>query len=93
MAKPPPPIDWEAPYGLDWVGMSASLVYAPTFTRASLIIERKSIYRPQLITKTGLWAELPQTPPRNARESLMAIYRILQDGEADYWIRYLRERK
>jgi len=89
----PPPIDWEAPYGLDWVGMSASLVYAPTFQRASLRIERKSIYRPQAITKTELWAELPETPPRNARESLMAIYRILQDAEADYWIRYLRERK
>lgn len=88
-----PPIDWEAPYGLDWVGMSASLVYAPTFQRASLRIERKSIYRPQLIKKTELWAELPETPPRNARESLMAIYRILQDAEADYWIRYLRERK
>lgn len=88
-----PPIDWEAPYGLDWVGMSASLVYAPTFQRATLRIERKSLYRPQAIKKTELWAELPEIPPRNARESLMAIYRILQDAEADYWIRYLRERK
>jgi len=93
MPAEPSPIDWEAPYGLDWVGVSASLVYAPTFQRASLRIERKSIYRPQAITKTALWAELPETPPRNARESLMAIYRILQDAEADYWIRYLRERK
>lgn len=93
MPSSPPSIDWEAPYGLDWVGMSASLVYAPTFQRASLRIERKSLYRPQAIKKTELWAELPQTPPRNARESLMAIYRILQDAEADYWIRYLRERK
>jgi hypothetical protein len=89
----PPPIDWEAAYALDWVGVSASLVYAPTFTRAQFVVERKSIYRPQSIIKTGLWAELPETPPRNARESLMAIYRILQDAEADYWIRYLRERK
>ena len=88
-----PPIDWEAPYGLDWVGMSASLVYAPTFQRATLRIERKSLYRPQAIKKTELWAELPEIPPRNARESLMAIYRILQDAEADYWVRYLRERK
>lgn len=93
MPPNPPPIDWEAPYGLDWVGMSASLVYAPTFQRASLRIERKSIYRPQLTKKTELWAELPETPPRNARESLIAIYRILQDAEADYWVRYLRERK
>jgi len=93
VAGKPPPIDWEAPYGLDWVGMSASLVYAPTFQRASLIVERKSIYRPQSIMKTQLWAELPQTPPRNARESLIALYRILQDAEADYWVRYLRERK
>lgn len=88
-----PPIDWEAPYDLDWVAMSASLVYAPTFQRASLRIERKSIYRPQAIKKTELWAELPDIHPRNARESLSAIYRILQDAEADYWIRYLRERK
>jgi hypothetical protein len=73
--------------------VSASLVYAPTFTAARFVVERKSIYRPQSISKTGLWAELPETPPRNARESLMAIYRILQDAEADYWIRYLRERK
>lgn len=93
MPGQPPPIDWEAPYGLDWVGMSASLVYAPTFQRATLRIERKSLYRPQAIKKTELWAELPDIPPRNARESLMAIYRILQDAEADYWIRYLRERK
>jgi hypothetical protein len=93
VAHQPPPIDWEAAYGLDWVGVSASLVYAPTFQRASLRIERKSIYRPQAIKKTELWAELPQTPPRNARESLIAIYRILQDAEADYWIRYLRERR
>ena len=89
----PPPIDWEDAYGLDWVGVSASLVYAPTFKRAQFEIQRKSIYRPQLIKKTGLWAELPEIAPRNARESLMWIYRVLQDAEADYWIRYLRERK
>ena len=73
--------------------MSASLVYAPTFQRASLRLERKSLYRPQAIKKTELWAELPKTMPRNARESLMAMYRILQDCESDYWIRYLRERR
>lgn len=93
MTAQPPPIDWEAAYDLDWVGVSASLVYAPTFTRAQFEVQRKSIYRPQSIKKTALWAELPQTTPRNARESLMAIYRVLQDAEADYWIRYLRERK
>ena len=93
MTAVPPPIDWEDPYGLDWVGVSASVVYAPTFTRARLEVQRKSIYRPQAIKKTELWAELPQTTPRNARESLIAIHRIIQDAEADYWIRYLRERK
>lgn len=89
----PPPIDWEDAYGLDWVGVNASLVYAPTFRRAQFEVQRKSIYRPQLIKKTALWAELPEIAPRNARESLMWIYRVLQDAEADYWIRYLRERK
>jgi hypothetical protein len=89
----PPPIDWEDPYGLDWVGVSASLVFAPTFTRAAFEVQRKTIYRPQSIKKTGIWATIPETPPRNARESLIAIYRILQDSEADYWIRYLRERR
>jgi hypothetical protein len=93
MPAVPPPIHWEDPYGLDWVGVNVSLVYAPTFQRARFEIQRKSIYRPQAIKKTELWAELPEIPPRNARDSLMAIYRILQDAEADYWIRYLRERK
>ena len=93
MAAVPSPIDWEDPYGLDWVGVSASLVFAPTFTRSRFEVQRKSIYRPQTIKKTELWAEVPEIHPRNARESLIAIYRILQDAEADYWIRYLRERK
>ena len=93
MPAVPHPIDWEDPYGLDWVGVSASLVFAPTFVRSQFEIQRKTIYRPQTIKKTELWAKVPDTPPANARESLIAIYRILQDAEADYWIRYLRERK
>jgi len=56
MVAVPPPIDWEDPYGLDWVGVSASVVYAPTFTRARLEVQRKSIYRPQAIKKTELCA-------------------------------------
>ena len=91
MTPQPPPIDWEAPYDLDWVGVSASLVYAPTFTRAQFIVERKSILRPQLIKKTGIWAQLPDTPPRNAYESLFGVYRILRDCESDFWVRYKRE--
>lgn len=93
MPAEPPPIDWEAPYGLDWVGVSASLVYAPTFTRAQFIVERKSILRPQAIKKTGIWAQLPDTPPRNAYESLFGVYRILRDCESDFWVRYKRERR
>jgi len=88
MPAEPPPIDWEAPYGLDWVGVNASLVYAPTFARAQFVVERKSIHRPQLIKKTALWAELPETPPRNAYESLIGIYHIFRECERDYWIRY-----
>lgn len=93
MVTRPLPIDWEASYGTDWVGVQASLVYAPTFTRARFEVQRRPLVMPNAIKKTELWAEVPKTMPGNARESLMAMYRILQDCESDYWIRYLRERR
>ena len=92
MPAEPPPIDWEAPYGSDWVGVQASLVYAPTFTRAQFEVHRRPLTMPAAIMKTGIWAQLPDSPPRNAYESLFGVYRILRDCESDFWVRYKRER-
>lgn len=88
MPAVPPPIDWEASYGLDWVAVQASLIYAPTFTRAQLEVIRRPLQNTHEIKKTGIWAQLPETPPRNAYESLFGVYRILRDCESDYWVRY-----
>lgn len=93
MLPPPPPIDWDAPYGTDWVGVGVSLVYAPTFVHATFEVQRRPLVMPAAIKKTALWAEVPKVMPKNARESLTAILRILEDAERDYWIRYLRERR
>lgn len=93
MLPDPPPIDWEAPYGSDWVGVQAVLVYAPTFTQARFEVHRRPLTMPAALRKTGLWASVPDIPPKNARESLSAILHILQDAERDYWIRYLREKR
>lgn len=91
MPAEPRPIDWEAPYGRDWVSVQASLVYAPTFTRAQFEVVRMPLHNAAEKRKTGIWAQLPDTPPRNAYESLFGVYRILRDCESDFWIRYKRE--
>jgi hypothetical protein len=92
MPAVPPPIDWEAPYGRDWHAVRATLIYGPTATRALFEVERKLLQNTHVIKKTGIWAQLPDTPPRNASESLFGVYRILRDCESDYWVRYKRER-
>jgi hypothetical protein len=92
MTFPPPPIDWDASYGTDWVGVQASLVYAPTFAHARFEVQRRPLAMPAAIKKTALWAEVPFVMPKNARESLTAILHILEQAERDYWIRYLREK-
>jgi hypothetical protein len=88
MPAEPRPIDWEAPYGLDWVVATASLVYSPTIQRAQFEVVRMSISDRELKRKTGIWAQLPDTRPRDAYESLFGVYRILRDCESDYWVRY-----
>jgi hypothetical protein len=89
----PPPIDWEAPYGRDWVAVSVSLVYAPTFQRAQFEVVRMSISDRELKRKTALRASLPNDIPKDARESLVAIRRMLWDCDWDYWNRYLRKER
>lgn len=86
----PPPVDWEAPYGLDWTAVSVSLVYAPTFQRAQFEVVRMSISDRELKRKTALRASLPDVRPNDARESLVAIRRMLWDCDWDYWTRYMQ---
>ena len=88
---PPPPIDWEEPYGRDWVAVQAHLIYAPTFVRAGFEVVRMPLHDAGRKRKTGFWAEPPNVPPWNAKESLNAIYRLLSDCESDYWTCYQRK--
>lgn len=91
MPPEPRPIDWEAPFGTDWFGVQASLVYAPSFTRAQFFVERRPLTMPAALRKTGIWAQLPDTQPQNAYEALFGVYRVLRDCESDYWVRYKRK--
>lgn len=90
MSLPLRPIDWEDPFGTDWVGIQASLVYAPTFSEARIEIQRRPLVMPNAIKKTGLLANLPFIAPKDALGSVNAIRRILQDADWDYWTRYQR---
>jgi len=87
------PIDWEAPYGLDWTAVHFSLVYAPTFTEGRFEVVRKSLSDRELTRKTGLRTKVPDVMPNNARESLTAIRRMLWDCDWDYWTRYLQKKR
>jgi hypothetical protein len=87
------PIDWDAPYGTDWAGMQISLVHAPTFYHARIEVQRRPLVMPNAIMKTGLWGKVPDVPPKNARESLSAIRRVLIDADWDYWHRYQGEHR
>lgn len=87
------PIDWDDPYGTDWVAVQATLIYAPSFAHASFEVHRRPLAMYPKISKTGFWAELPETRPANAYESHIAIYRTLEQCTAEYWLRYKGRKK